>query len=1081
MNRTLFKNVCRQMWRTKSRFFSILAIIALGCGFFAGLKAVSPDMKQTAEQYYRENKLMDLRLLSTVGFDQEDLAALRGTQGVAQAAGSYSADLYLVQEDGNADLIIKTYSLNTALAGGDSEAYINRPVLVEGRFPQNAGECVVERTAKTPGSFRVGGTVTLTTNDPGRPLEDILVQDTFTIVGIVEWPMYISFNRGNASIGDGRINSFLLLPEEAYAYSAYTEVFVTLEGASALSPFSGDYDRLVEENAKRLEDLSSTQVLSRCDRLLASARQELLEGQAELNQAKDDLKAAEEELEEGLAQGEKKLSENRAALEAQKKEYNAGLQALEQGKREVEASRAQLEEGLRAARQRLDAAAAELEKNQGEYQANEAAYQTGKAAYDKAYQALQDQLAQTGMTPALQQAFATLEKQAQELAFTRQALDAAKKALEQAQITLADQEAAYAAQKRQGEARLEAAAEALRENEQKLQAAAPLLESAERALREGEEELLRQETEGRQKLAEAAEEIKKGQAELESAQEEIAQTVENAKWYVLDRSSNVEYDNFEVDCDRVDAIAKVFPVFFILVAALVCFNTMMRMVEEQRTEIGALKALGYHKGAIAFQFLFYAALASLIGGFLGLAAGFWLFPTVIFSAYLIMYNMPSVLTPFRWDYAAACVAAALLVTAVSSLLACYKELAARPAQLMRPKAPKSGKRVLLERLRPLWSRLSFARKVTLRNLSRYKARVLMTVIGIAGCTALLLTGFGLKNSISAIVTKQYGEIFYYDVTAVLQEDATAGQREEIARFLDTAGMAEKSLFLLQESVEAKAGENSQTVYLTVPQDPAGLAEHVSLHERGSKTPVPLTDEGAVITEKLARLLGVGVGDTLTLPDLGGAPLKITGIAENYAYHFVYITPSYYEQAFGRPAVFNTVYAHLREGVSYSAFSQELLKLEGVLGASYTEETNQKFKEIIGSLDYIVLVIILCAGALAFVVLYNLATINMNERIHELATIKVLGFTDWELSAYIYRENVLSSLMGMLAGLFGGVFLNRFVVQTAEMDIVMFSPELPLYCFLLAALVTLVFVVAVNLTLHSRLKKIDMAASLKAIE
>lgn len=1081
MNRSLLKNVCRQMWRTKSRFFSILAIIALGCGFFAGVKATSPDMKLTAEQYFKDSKLMDIQILSTVGLDETDIAALRDVEGVGQVAGSYSADLYLKQEDGSTDIILKTYSINTALAGSDSEDYINRPVLVEGRFPQNANECVVERTVKTPDSFQIGNTITLATNDPDRPLDDILNQDTFTIVGIVEWPMYISFNRGNASIGDGAVNSFVLLPEEAYAYEAYTGVFLTLDGAGELSPYSEEYDELIEQTTQRLESFSKEQVAVRCERLLAGARQEIADGQAELEQAKADLETAKTDLEQGLASGRQTLEENRAALDQKKQEYNQGVQALEQGKQDLESGRAQLQQALDTARQKLDQAAAELESSQKSYQEGETAYQAGKKSYDEAYAALQAQIEQVGSTPALEQALAALAEKGAALEQTRQTLDATKAALAQAESTLAQQEAAYAAQKEQGEAELNAAEQEIQQNEQTLASAKKQLEEAEQALAQGEQELEQQEADGRRKIAEAEQEISDNETKLQDAQAEVDETAANAKWYVMDRSSNVEYDNFEVDSDRIDAIAKVFPIFFILVAALVCFNTMMRMVEEQRTEIGTLKALGYRKGAIVSQFLVYAVSASLIGGFLGLLIGFQLFPGVIFNAYRIIYNMPALIAPFRWDYAAGCLVAAVLVTTVSSLLACYKELAALPAQLMRPRPPKNGKRVFLERVRPLWSRLSFARKVTVRNLSRYKSRVLMTVLGIAGCTALLLTGFGLKDSISAIVGKQYGDVFHYDVTTMLQEDISTDQRAQIADCLATSGLAEQSMFVRQEAFDAQAGGKTQNAYLVVPEDADALSDYITLQDRKSKAPVPLTDEGVVISEKLGKLLGVGVGDFITLPGLGDTALPITGITENYAYHFIYMTPAYYEKAFGKTPEVNMAYTNLKEGASFSQLSQQLLTYDGVLGASYTEDTNQSFQDIISSLNYVVLVIILSAGALAFVVLYNLANININERIHELATIKVLGFTDIELSAYIYRENVISSLLGMLAGLFGGVFLTRFVVQTAEVDIVMFSPDLPFYCFLLAALVTVVFVFAVNFALYFRLKKIDMAASLKAIE
>ncbi len=535
-------------------------------------------------------------------------------------------------------------------------------------------------------------------------------------------------------------------------------------------------------------------------------------------------------------------------------------------------------------------------------------------------------------------------------------------------------------------------------------------------------------------------------------------------------------------CIRDRAIAVVFPVFFFLVAALVALTTLTRMVEEERGLIGTMKALGYSRGAIAWKYILYAGSATIAGCLFGLLIGMWLFPTVIWGAYGILYILPPLLTPFNPLYASIAAVAAVACTMLATAGACWGTLREAPARLMMPKAPKAGKRIFLERITFLWSRLSFTHKVTARNLIRYKKRFFMTVIGIAGCTALLVTGFGLRDSIGEITEKQFGELYQYNVSIGLKE-ADALSDEDLLAFLSDKTLVADYLPVAQESGEVAAGELSVDINLYVPQDTARLPDFLRLRNRKSGETVALTDETALLTEKAADKLGLAVGDTVTVTDADGreAAVPIGGIVENYVQGYLYMTPALYEQCFGETPDYTMLAAQLAEGASHDALSEPLLKTGLVSAVSFTEDIQKSFSDVVGSIDYIVMVLIICAGLLAFVVLYNLTNINITERQKEIATIKVLGFYDGEVAAYIYRETAILSLIGTAVGLVLGIFLHAFVVRTAEVEMVMFGRSIHALSYILAAVLTLFFSLLVNLVMNRKLRAVDMVESLKAGE
>ena len=573
--------------------------------------------------------------------------------------------------------------------------------------------------------------------------------------------------------------------------------------------------------------------------------------------------------------------------------------------------------------------------------------------------------------------------------------------------------------------------------------------------------------------------------EIADAQEELAD-LEKPEWYLLDHDSFPGVGTISDDAEKVDAIAAVFPVFFVLVAALVCLTTMTRMVEEERTQIGTLKALGFSRSAVMFKFILYAVLASVIGSIVGCLLGLKLLPYVIISCYKAMYQVPYILMPIRWGYLAGCMAVSVFCTSLVTVITCYEVMNTVPAQLMRPKSPKNGKRILLERVGFFWKRLSFSGKVTCRNLFRYKSRVLMTVIGVAGCTALMLTGFGLRYAIGSISDRQYGEIFAYDSTLSLSDNLSDEQIETLTEeAADTDGisgvlaMTSKQTDVL--SSDSKKTVTSVTIY--IPAEPDMLDGFIHLRDSESGEQLSLTDEGCIITEKLSRLLSVKAGDSIYLRDSNGErrEVLVTGIAETYVSHYIYMTPTLYESLYREQPEPTALLLTMAEDADTDSTSASLLHLDGVQGVIGMSYYSDAFSDLVASLNMIVWVLIGAAAALAGIVMYNLININVSERIRELATIKVLGFYDREVSDYICRENTAAALMGMLVGLVGGIALEEFVVNTAEVDVVLFVHGLPVSAYLLAAGLTIVFILLVNQIVHFSLKKIDMVESLKSVE
>ena len=1077
MKSAFLKDIFREIGKTKSRFFSIFAIIALGAGFFAGLKATGPDMLLTQEKYFAQQNLMDIRLVSTLGFDEKDLAEIENAEGVKAVFPTYSKDVF-VRNDRNASVIAKLMAV--------PDSGMNEVVLLEGRMPENPGECLVEKHSQLKAVHEIGDTVSVYTTDPDDPIEDSLERTEWEVVGIVMSPQYIAYDRGTSTIGDGSADTYIMVPKENFVLEVYTDVYLTLSGTENLSPFSDEYSAEVEIASENFEKIGEVRAPKRLAEIKDEAYEEINDAKAEIADAEKELAEAEEELADAyieLTDGEKEIKDGWNDYYEGLAEYNDGIKEFEEEIAKAEKDLENAEESISDGWTQYYAAYAEYEKGLAEFEAGLAASGTTAEELYSNRATLENVIKQYESVPGMEGMVANLRSQLESLNFaisSYEQLLAGGKELEDAREELikgARQlnngwDKFYEA-KADGQKELDDAKKELNEGYAELK-------DAEKDLAEGWEEYYEGLAEFEEAKAEAETEIADAKIEIADAEKELADLKE-PKWYVFSRDDNPGYSSYESDVAIIDSVGKVFPIFFFLVAMLVCLTTMTRMVEEQRTQIGTMKALGYDKRAILTKYIVYSAFASISGGVFGIALCAIVFPIIIYSAYAMRYVIPALelqAMPGTW---AAVLAVCVLCTSLAVILAGYSELRENPAELMRPKAPKAGKRVLLERIPFIWKRLSFTRKVTVRNLFRYKKRIFMTILGIAGCAALTLTGFGILSSISGIFEKQYDEIFSYDLIVSLDSDSG---EENIEKFMEELELNELSEKNLPIHIMSASYEELKNLSLVVTEEPDVLEEMVLFRDPESGKIYELSEDGIIITQRFAEKYEISAGDEITFEsDEKEFTAKVSAVAENYTAHFVYMTESLYEKLCGEEPKTNGVFVIMSENgeKAREELANVLMENESVLALTFSKDSMESLQEVVENLNYVVVLIIFCAAALAFVVLYNLTNINITERIREIATIKVLGFYDNEVSHYVFRENIILSIIGSGAGLFLGTWLHAFVMATIQTDDVMFGKIVPFWAFAAAFAMTVFFALMVNGIMHFRLKKISMVESLKSIE
>lgn len=1081
MGSSLIKDTLREIKGSFGRFFSIMMIVAIGVAFFAGVKASVPDMKYTADTYYDEYHLMDLRVLSTFGLTKEDVDAIKQLDGIEGVFPTYTTDVVTYLD--TSQLVLRVHALPSD-QGDDNVHYINRPKLMEGRLPQASGECVIEQGELHKLSLNVGDTITLESGTD-QALTDTLKTYEYTIVGTVQTPYYLSYEKGSSTIGGGKVNYFIMIPQEDFNLDYYTEVNITVQNARELNSYEDAYFEVTDQVKNAIENIAVDRADLRFEDIKKEAQETIAEKEQEYETGKqtfeDEIKANEQSLDQAktkliLGQAELSAQQERTAeqfanakveiangkqqLTSARNQYETGVSAFSQNKAGLEAEIASLDE-------KITASTAQITETQQAITLTQEQLQVPNLT-DLERQLLEEKLvilqrtiqASTETIPFLEYTKQSLQTQ---LTTTEQQLAQTKATIEEQEQLLVQKEAEVAA----GE-----------------QSAIEEFAKAETKLREGQAEY----DQGKAQLEQAR---KDGQEELEIAKEKLdkakldIEELNAPQWYVLDRTSHYSYMDYGSVADRMDGIAKVFPLFFFLVAALVCLTTMTRMVDEQRGNIGTLKALGYSKNAIALKFISYAFIASIVGSILGCLVGMTLFPTVIFNAWNLMYTLPPIQFADQIGLALTASFIVIGITVLAAYMAVYKELIETPALLMRPKAPRAGKKILLERITFLWKRFSFTQKVTARNLFRYKKRFFMTVIGISGCTALLVAGYGIQDSIEQVVTKQYEDILKYDVSMSYEANANTHDQAALIKELEKDSRISDLMGITMKNGTALVNGEDEAVTIVSPSDTEKFKEFVSLHKRGSDDIFELPSDGVIISEKLSMNADVDIGDTLEVDDGDGVKrkVKIAGIAENYVGHYMYMSPDYYKQVFHIRQVNTTLIATMTNpgSADEAALGQDIMDHDVVESVSFYSGVADSFADTISSLSFVVIVLVIAAGLLAFVVLYNLTNVNISERLREIATIKVLGFYDLEVAEYVYRENIMLTMIGSGCGLILGIGLHRMIMNLAEMESVMFGRNIDLSSFLLAFGITMLFGLIVNLVMYRKLKKIPMVESLKSVE
>ncbi|MFQ9515015.1 MAG: FtsX-like permease family protein [Eubacterium sp.] len=1090
--KALRKDFYRQIKNTLNRFISLLLIVALGVAFYTGIRSSESDMRISADRVYDECNMMDLRIVSEIGVTKEDVWAVSAVKGVEMAEGSYSVDAVAKCKGDDLTAHFMSYS-----------SKVNVPRIVSGKMPEDDSQCIIDADFAEEYGVKTGDVITVENKN--------IIGQKYQVVGFFTLGNYLTNNKGSSTVGTGNINLNVILNDSQFDMDCYTDIYVTVKGAKELDSYSDEYDNLVEQVLERIEDeIAEEREKIRYNEVVEEPKRELESAQSALDEKKEDyaegikkLKKAENKIEKQskkIKAAEQQISDNELKLKKADAEYKDGFQKYSKAKAEYDKSEKAYHIGnseyLKALKQYKDGVA-EYNKGKKELEGSEKQYREGLEAYEKAknnYDTMVPVLGKDSLAPlkseldknkiALEQAEIkisvakkTLKKNNSKLNSAKNKLNKTKNKLDRAEKRLSD-----------GKKQLESTHSKLISAEKEIDKGYEELNRAKYQVSEGKSKLEKAKTKvsnSKKRLSKAEKKIKKAQKKIDKNRRKLEE-VEKGEWYVLDRKYIQSYVEYDQDATRIGNIGTVFPVIFFLVAAMVSLTTMTRMVEEERVQIGTLKALGYGKLHVAGKYLAYGALATITGGIAGGVLGGKGIPYVIISAYKILYkNMYVMALPLNKIYYITAVLSAFVSVVGATVLACYAAFRAQPADLMRPAAPKAGKRVFLERIPFIWRRIDFNKKSTFRNLFRYKKRLIMTLFGISGCMALLLVGFGLKHSINSILTLQFDEIFQYDATVTYDEDYIRenGTKEAVQLF-DSNEKIIGHMQISQSVRDVGNGSKTLSAYIIVPETTEKIADYIDMRSRVAEEKYNLNDDGVIITEKLAKELGVSAGDEIYIKESEAEhlPVKVSAIMENYCYHYLYMTRSTYKKLYGTECSMNAAFLMMSQKHAIdNELGEKLIENECISKVSFVGTTYDRFKQMIQGMDSIVYVLVISAGALAFIVLYNLNNINIAERRRELATLKVLGFYDKEVAEYIYRENVIITIMGIGLGMIFGYFLHQYVIQASEIDMFMFGRKIGMLGYILGILVTNLFAVLINMTMYYKLKKVDMATSLKSGE
>lgn len=1079
MPATYLKDIFREIKISLGRFLSILCIVAIGVAFFAGIKASAPDMKNSADTYFDKYNVQDIQVYSTIGLTKKDVAAIKKIKGVKSVQPSFSMDT-LSQID-STQMVIKVISY-----GIDQK--MNKIRVVEGRMPERENECLVEASSATNklyGTFHIGDTIKLQSGTD-EALSKSLKHTKYKIVGTCYNPNYLSYEKGSSNIGSGTVNSFIYIQNTNVLKDYYTEVDVCVKGAKDLDCYSDEYFDVVDPVLKKIKKISNKQIDARIQSYQSELDEKKQEATDKFKDAENQFNDAQNKIDSGLSEiqsNELKLQNSKDQINQGWNEYYANLQLLdniptlqnaiaqieesEKKLPELLSQKEQVENGLQQInaegdlntkrtliQNAIDFIDIALKKLENYPDSSDA--ETIRIKLNEKKELLQGQLSLIDQAIAKKAELEAILPQIQSGIEQIQA-GVAKKAELQSQLN----------QLLNAKNELNNAYVSLINGQAQYEDGVSKIEDAKNELNKSIEQLT---------LSKAEFNIQKHDAlrELSDAQLEIDKM--EGKWIVLDRNSHYSYRDYGACADRMDGIAKVFPVFFFLVAALVCMTTMTRMVDEQRNEMGTLKALGYSKLQIASKYIIYALIASILGSILGCSLGMYLFPTVIFNAWNTLYNIDQIKFLFQPGLILLASGSVTGITLLATLYSIYSELIEMPSQLMRPKAAKAGKKILLERISFIWKRLSFLQKVTARNIFRYKKRFFMTIIGIAGCSALLVAGFGINDSISDIVNQQYNVIYHYDATVSAKTSEITSQIKSLKGVKD---VYEEDHLAVTTKIENK--DISTTVHII--SNDKKFKDFCTLFN-GNKE-FDLDDSSVLISQKMATKLNKKAGDTIKIKDANNKVIKakIKGVFTNYVGHHIYASESLYK-SWNTSAKTTHIYL-IKSKKTTKKFERNLgnkiMNIDSVQSVTFYSSLQKNFKDMIKSISYIVVVLVISAACLAFVVLYNLSNVNISERKREIATIKVLGFTRKEVDAYINRETILLTILGSLIGLGIGIGLHHLIMNLAEMDDIMFGRTINSISYVISFVMTIGFNAIINLCMHKKLNNIQMVESLKAVE
>ncbi|MBR0152255.1 MAG: ABC transporter permease [Lachnospiraceae bacterium] len=1137
----LVREWIRTVRKTRSRFFSMFLIVALGVAFFSGIRSAEPDMRLSGDAFYDARQMADLRVIGTLGMTERDVERIGGLPGVECAEGDYFKDLIGVR--GRSECNLRVMSLSDRM---------NLPRVAEGRLPEAPDECLLDEGMRILGEYQIGDEISFAPED----IEDVLGVGTFRVCGFAEHPYFISLARGSSTVGDGALDGLMLVPRESFVQDYYTDVLVQLSGSAEPLCYSDVYEQIRDDGEDALASVEDElcearhqEIVDEATEKLDEAKEDLREGKEkladakaeadeELSKARQELKDAEEELadakkkiEDGeaeIAKAKRTLSSNEKDLAKAKKDTEAGekkikearkeldekKETFEEQKKQVEEARSEVDAGKEAAAQaeaELDAAETELDTQETALAAQKTELETSLAALEagKDYMSAEEYAAAKAQIDAglaavaageeqiaaaraeiaagreeLEQQMAVLEASEAEVEAAEEQVAEGQKQLDEAEEQVSSGELEIAEAKRKissGETKIAKAKRTIAQNERDLKKAKQEVEDGEKELADGWQEYRDAEAEANEKIADAEAEIADAEVQIADAEDEIAK-IDDAEWIVQDRTEfSPVYDEYDRDATNIGALGRVFPVIFFLVAMLVSLTTMTRMVKEERMQIGTLKALGFEPHETVGKYLAYGLSASLAGGIVGLLFGEKVLPYVIIKTYGILYtSIKDIRIPYQWGLGLLAMAVACGCILAATYAACRRELREVPAQLMRPEAPKSGRKIWLERF-SFWKKVSFTRKSTVRNLLRYRKRLVMTLLGIAGCMGLVIVGFGLLDSISAVSSKQFVDLHMYDAVAAVDVRTSDRKQQAAEEALRGDEMVDGYLYTRQETMDLLGAKTiSGTVF--VAKEPGKLGEFIHIRERGADEDFVLDDESVVIAEKTADRLGVKPGESfrIRVSEDHEETLTVAGITENYYQNYVYMTPVLYERLTGEAPEYNSCLITLKEG-DEAAFATRILAQDSIVQIRFADEIRDTIDDMLDSLGLVITVIITAAALLAFVVIYNLNNINIGERKRELATLKVLGFYDPEVAAYVYRENMILTVLGILLGLVFGKLLHAYVITTVEVELIMFGREIAVSSYLWSALLTFVFSMVVNGMMYFQLKKIDMVESLKSVE